>query len=322
MFLSFSNFRFLHRRIDYYVVFLQRYYWFKKEHPVFTKDSNDLFPILIDHSYKECLTTLRPKIKFYKNYEEANKAVGKLKKQLYPNIDENRDEKALDTINELGESGREREVTEDMTSEADAADSDDDEMKPREMMEEDCEPEPEGISDQDMQRDIPRKDEKTQEDLEFEQMFEKMAQESYQERIRDLGKTAGKDIPTPTTGKQPVKKTYEQLQTLEPESPKDSVPFTLMLRGSKAGKQQLKVFQAPIESHLAQNLIKQKEQIREENERVKRLTLNITERIEEEDYQESLLQNQRPVQIPQFRNQKYQKFKHQKGVPDADKIFN
>lgn len=302
------------------MVFLQRYYWFKKEDPVYTQDNSDLFPILIDHSYKECLTTLRPKIKFYTNFEEANKAVEKLKRQLYPDIDANQDEKGehLDTINELGESSRD---TEDLTSEA--ADSGD-ETKPREMMEEDLEPELEtdDAKELDIHSDlVSRKDEKTQDDIEFEQMFEKLAQESYQERIRDVGKTTGKEIPIPTTGKQPIKKTYEQLQTLEPESPKDSVPFTLMLRGSKVGKQQLKVFQAPIESHLAQNLIKQKEQIREENERVKRLTLNITERIEEEDYQESLLQNQRPIQIPQFRNQKYQKFKHQKGVPDADKIF-
>lgn len=299
------------------MVFLQRYYWFKKEDPVFTNaDNADLFPILIDHTYKECLTTIRPKIKFYKNYEEANKAVDKIKRQLYPNIDENQEEK-LDTITEIPESGREGENTEELSSEGN---SDDEDLKPREMMEEEDEPEADEISEQENRRPT-RKDEKTQEDLEFEQMFEKLAQESYQERLREAAKvTAGKDIPVPTTGKQPIKKTYEQLQTVEPEAPTDSVPFTLMLRGPKAGKQQLKVFQAPIESPLAQNLIKQKEQLREENERVKRLTLNITERIEEEDYQESLLQ--RPVQIPQFRNQKYQKFKHQKGVPDADKIFN
>uniref|UniRef100_A0A336MDV6 CSON014173 protein n=1 Tax=Culicoides sonorensis TaxID=179676 RepID=A0A336MDV6_CULSO len=317
-----------HRKmLDYFIVFLQRYYWFKKEDPIFTQNNGDLFPILIEYSYKECLSTLRPKLKLFKSYDEANKAVEKLRRQLYPDLDKNSEESNLDTIKEVGESERDDEGTEEVTSEAAGEDSED-ETKPREMMEEDDFAENQvELSDmetnEEIDRQFSRKDEtKNQDDLEFEQMFEKLTQESYQERVRDAVKSAAKDVPIPTTGKPTTKKTYEQLQTPEPETPKDSVPFTLMLRGPKAGKQQLKTFQAPIESQLAQNLIKQKEQIREENERVKRLTLNITERIEEEDYQESLLQNQKPIQMPQFRNQKYQKFKHQKGAPDADAIFN
>jgi len=88
-----------------------------------------------------------------------------------------------------------------------------------------------------------------------------------------------------------------------------------MVRNSKSGKQQFKNFVAPSDSELAVNLKTQELKIREEHERVKRLTLNITERLEEEDYQESLLPAVR-------RPQKVQKFKHQKGVPDADLIFN
>jgi len=94
-----------------------------------------------------------------------------------------------------------------------------------------------------------------------------------------------------------------------------------MMRGSKGGKQQFKTFNAPVDSELAVNLKLQEQKIREENAKVKRLTLNITERIEEEDYQESLLQQKNQIQN-RFHKTRQTKFKHQKGAPDADLIFN
>lgn len=150
--------------------------------------------------------------------------------------------------------------------------------------------------------------------------------DSYQERLREqTAIKASKDIPVPMMARA-GKKTYDQIQSNESaQEKKDSVPFVLMLRGSKGGKQQqFKMFTAPTDSALAINLRLQEQKIREENEKVKRLTLNITERIEEEDYQESLLQNQRsPAQNRQSqqKSQKQQKYKHQKGAPDADLIF-
>lgn len=143
--------------------------------------------------------------------------------------------------------------------------------------------------------------------------------------MRETVKVSTKDIPVPMMAKT-GKKTYDQIQSTDnSQSKNDSVPFVLMLRGSKGGKQQFKSFAASTDSALAVNLRLQEQKIREENEKVKRLTLNITERIEEEDYQESLLQSQRsPAQSRQNqqRAQKQQKYKHQKGAPDADLIFN
>lgn len=147
--------------------------------------------------------------------------------------------------------------------------------------------------------------------------------DSYQERLRETVKAGAKDIPVPMMAKG-GKKTYDQIQGQENVAEKkDSVPFVLMLRGSKGGKQQFKTFNASTDSALAVNLRLQEQKIREENEKVKRLTLNITERIEEEDYQESLLQSQRsPAQNrSQQKTNKQQKYKHQKGAPDADSIF-
>lgn len=153
-----------------------------------------------------------------------------------------------------------------------------------------------------------------------------MAAESYQERMRESIKPVTKDIPVPIMTKG-GKKTYDQLQgSKEPLLPETSVPFVLMLRGggSKGNKQQFKTFRAPNDSALAINLRVQEQKIREENEKVKRLTLNITERIEEEDYQTSLLQSQRPpveIRAAGQKQLKPQKYKHQKGAPDADLIF-
>lgn len=152
-----------------------------------------------------------------------------------------------------------------------------------------------------------------------------MCVESNALRMRETVKVSTKDIPVPMMAKT-GKKTYDQIQSTDnSQSKNDSVPFVLMLRGSKGGKQQFKSFAASTDSALAVNLRLQEQKIREENEKVKRLTLNITERIEEEDYQESLLQSQRsPAQSRQNqqRAQKQQKYKHQKGAPDADLIFN
>lgn len=102
-----------------------------------------------------------------------------------------------------------------------------------------------------------------------------------------------------------------------------AVPFVLMVRGNKGGKQQFKTFVAPSDSQLAINLKLQEQKTREEKEKVKRLTLNITERIEEEDYQESLLpQQQRNFTQSYYQKPNKHKFKHQKGAPDVDFIFH
>lgn len=87
----------------------------------------------------------------------------------------------------------------------------------------------------------------------------------------------------------------------------------------KGNKQQYKAFQADKNSELAQNLRDQEIAQREEKERVKRLTLNITERLEEEDYQELVQQQNRPV--TQNYNRERKKYQHPKGAPDADLIF-
>lgn len=296
-------------RLDCYLVFLQNYYWFKKSHPVFesTAESGDLFPHLTEHMYKECMHNLRPKLKLFKTYEKAQTEVEKLRQQFYPNLGEADDGKTLGTINEN--------ESEDYTSEAWA--ESDDQVKPRSENEDSHDEftEEEKHSQLDDQKSQEQKEpEKSEQDLEFEAMFEKMATDSYQERIRESSKVNTVDIPVPMSTKV-AKKTYEQLQDTEV---KQTVPFVLMVRSAKSGKHQFKNFVAASDSELAVNLKMQESRMKEENERVKRLTLNITEKMEEEDYNESLQKS------PAFsKRPKYKPYKHQFGVPDnTDNIFH
>lgn len=207
----------------------------------------------------------------------------------------------------------------------------------------------EGMADDYCDSAVTKLPEKTKEDLEFEQMFEKMAQDSYQERLKETVKPNTKDIAVPMIVRN-NKKSYEQISSMpvtvastsQPSSSANNsdtkpptassnnaaaaaagpINFVLMVRGGKGGKQQFKQFVAPSDSQLAINLKLQEEKIREEKEKVKRLTLNITERIEEEDYQESLMQSQRSSQTNLYARPSKPKFKHQKGAPDVDLIFH
>ncbi|XP_030569622.1 regulator of nonsense transcripts 2 isoform X1 [Drosophila novamexicana] len=364
------------KKLDYFLVFFQHYYWHKKSHPVFSKSENtsDLFPILVDHTYRDCLAGVRPKLKLYKNLEQAKEAIDQLQEQLYPQLkaSNNAQDASLTTISEIneldegvtddsaGSSNDQRERQAAGGSEADQA---------NDWTEYEAEPAP-----------PPPPPEKSKEDLEFEQMYEKMTSDSYQERLKEPPlKATNKDIPVPMMARL-QKKSYDQIMGNNvPQISKGcanaaaasaananahahahasdsannlpanaaacsdtpaaegggsggggsgskgsgAVSFVLMVRGNKGGKQQFKSFVAPSDSQLAINLRLQEQKTREEKEKVKRLTLNITERIEEEDYQESLL----PLQQRNFTQSYYQKpnkhkFKHQKGAPDADLIFH
>ncbi|KAH8343366.1 hypothetical protein KR059_008989 [Drosophila kikkawai] len=364
------------KKLDYFLVFFQHYYWFKKSHPVFSRSENtsDLFPILVDHTYRDCLSSVRPKLKLYKSLEQAKAAIDQLQDKLYPQLKSSSSsslncggnssniasqDPALTTISEINE------LEDNVTDEEDSASSND--QRERQVAGSQ-EVEPEQANDwteneTEPPLPPPPPPEKSKEDLEFEQMYEKMTTDSYQERLKEPLKATAKDIPVPMTARL-QKKSYDQLNggssqtslqiskgtsavvTHEgapgapginsgPEAQVEgsksgggggttAVPFVLMVRGHKGGKQQFKSFVAASDSHLAINLKRQEQAIREEKEKVKRLTLNITERIEEEDYQESLL----PPQQRNFGHQSYyqkpnkHKFKHQKGAPDADLIFH
>uniref|UniRef100_A0A182IML3 MIF4G domain-containing protein n=1 Tax=Anopheles atroparvus TaxID=41427 RepID=A0A182IML3_ANOAO len=369
------------KRLDYFLVFFQQYYWFKKSHPYFSNfgeigseagtggnvgspsRAKDLFPILMDHMYRECLKSLRPRMKLFTSFEQAKEAVQALRQQIYPGdeLEEQpmQDKVIVQTTSDAPDSSEQEDsMQSDMcTSDAGedisegyepkrshasrtAADDDDDDTTTppaadcadldglecynyEEDDDENDDEEDEEVQDYDLEA-IPEEallvTVKQPEDLEFEREFDRMASECFQQRAKESSKINPKQVPIPVTFRNETKKSYDQLQ--EPMMEKsDMVPFALMVRGK--GKQQVyKTFEAPEDSQLAQYIREQERKQQEEKDSVKKLTLNISERLEEEDYQESLNQPTRMVDPLRMRPLKQAKFKHPKGVPDIDAIFH
>uniref|UniRef100_A0A182W576 MIF4G domain-containing protein n=1 Tax=Anopheles minimus TaxID=112268 RepID=A0A182W576_9DIPT len=376
------------RRLDYFLVFFQHYYWYKKSHPYFTSSSGsavaggaanndekpvpsagpnvkDLFPILMDHMYRECLKSLRPKLKLYTSFQQAKEAVNSLRQKIFPedeleraiqDQEQSNGQHSLRTISDAPESSDHEDSLQSDECTSDAGDDisegygskrpngkrhavdDEDDGTPSPSME-GVDQELEGYDEDDDEDENDEDPEyydddrdgelevvsepplqKQPEDLEFEREFERMSSEYCQQRAKDSAKVYPKHVPIPITFRNETKKTYDQLQ--EPTIGKtDTVPFALMIRGK--GKQQTyKTFEAPEDSSLAQYSREQERKLQEEKDSVKRLTLNISERLEEEDYQESLNQPIRTSDPLRMRPLKPAKFKHPKGVPDIDAIFH
>lgn len=306
------------KKLDYFLVFFQAYYLFKKEL------LQTVFPPSLEHIFKETLLTLRPKIKFYSNYEEALTEVNNVRTTLGMETSSPSQEDGLETITEtdnedVGEDeseGQTNPITDDTATEdetvdhTNGSDEEGDEIEEMGTSEAEQEPGSESLA-------IPKQPKriKCAEDEEFLTALDKMVSENIQERMKEPMK-ANVDISVPVVLKS-NKKTYDQLQEAD-EGESNKVGFVLMIR--KGNKQQYKQFEADIDSELAQNLRDQEQAQKEEKERVKRLTLNITERFEEEDYQEMMLQQNRSP-VTQNLNRERKKYQHPKGAPDADLIF-
>jgi regulator of nonsense transcripts 2 len=314
------------RRLDYYLIFLQAYYWFKRD---LWKDS---FPPTLEHIFKDTLTSLRPKIKLCQSFEETQTELNNIRvtlgiDKLTEDLNEHKvEEDGLETIaetdtEEQGEDevseGVTAPITDDTATEDETVDhtqGSDDEVDVLTGEPETSEAEQEQVSESLAIPSGPRKVD-CPEDEEFLSALDKMVSENIQERMREPVKAGNVDISVPVVLKS-NKKTYEQLQD-SPETDRNKIGFVLMVR--KGNKQQYKNFDADINSELAQNLRDQELAQKEEKERVKRLTLNITERFEEEDYQDMIQQQNRPV--TQNLNRERKKYQHPKGAPDADLIF-
>lgn len=122
---------------------------------------------------------------------------------------------------------------------------------------------------------------KCEEDEAFMNAFDKLVADQIQDRMRERITPQQIDISVPLHIRANTKKTYDQLKETTEES--STVNFVLMIR--KGNKHSYKSLNVPIMSELAINLKEQEMLERMEKEKVKKLTLDINERLEEEDYQ-------------------------------------
>ncbi|XP_063980636.1 regulator of nonsense transcripts 2 [Diachasmimorpha longicaudata] len=327
------------KKLDYFLIFFQNYYWFKYTDSIWTVDNP--FPIGIDYMYRDTLVMLRPKIQLFQSYKETQTAIEELKNTLYPMLDVNRGD------GERGESdcdmGTILEADEEQTPVIGDLHFDESEDISEAHSDEDWIMDPErdenhetgdntqgdqslsqGINEggvildaSELDAALPAGPKRVScpEDDDFLSALDKIVSDNIQDRMRDNVKAQQVDISVPIHVKS-TKKTYEQLQ--EGPSDNSTVDFVLMLR--KGNKQQYKNLAVPVSSELAMNLRNREQEQKEEKERVKRLTLNITERQEEEDYQETINQGTRPVTV-NLNRERRQKYNHPKGAPDADLIF-
>ena len=108
------------------------------------------------------------------------------------------------------------------------------------------------------------------------------------------------------------KKNWEQLQQETQTDQEQGVQVQVMLRkgGKGAATRSINVSS---DSMLGEQFLAREEREIRERERMKQLTLEISERQEQEELSEALHQLQRVTLVPKYR--------HNKGAPDADLIF-
>ncbi|XP_065347626.1 regulator of nonsense transcripts 2 [Cloeon dipterum] len=362
------------KRLDYFFVYFQNYYWMKRSHPMWTEDNP--FPLGVEYMYRDTLGTLRPKMRLHKDVEAAKEDVKKLQEKLMAMLPKEQPKEVAagsggGGLAPIAETAQEEEEEEEWTEEQrrtpdlrpkargqrlslhtipeneedldgqiieDTSDNENSEQQ--EVAQEHTESysqsqgddmaltgddvefpadsEPDIVSDP-LVDNYPQRIE-CPEDNDFMAAFDKMISENIQERMKETVKPPRVDISVPMNLKSSSsKKGYDQLLMEPKESTEEkTMNFVLMVR--KGNKQQFKNLEVPIDSELALNLKNREEAERAEKKRVKKLTLDINERLEEEDYQEMLAQLQRPATVVTSRERR-PKYQHQKGAPDADLIF-
>ena len=126
---------------------------------------------------------------------------------------------------------------------------------------------------------------------------------------------AGMSVPV-SSGRS--KKNWEQLQLEDQEEAAGAsgVQVVLMLRKGGQGKAGTKSICVSSDSNLGEQFLAREARELKERERVKQLTLEISERQEQEELTEALQQFGRVQHQP-----RHQHNRHNKGAPDADLIF-
>ncbi|XP_030071864.1 regulator of nonsense transcripts 2 isoform X2 [Microcaecilia unicolor] len=328
------------RKLDCFLVYFQRYIWWKKSLDIWTKDHP--FPIDIDYMISDTLELLRPKMKLCSSLDESVRQVQDLEREFLIKLGlmNNKDSKntlaegeALEEDDDEEEDDRGTETEEQSGNESEMNEPEEEDGSENE--EEEGEEEEEENTDYltDSNKENETDEENTEvmikgggikhvpcaEDEDFIQALDKMVLENLQQRSGESVKVHQLDVAIPLHLKSQLKK-GPPLGSGEgdPESA-DTMPFVMLTR--RGNKQQFKILNVPMSSQLAANHWNQQQAEQEERMRMKKLTLDINERQEQEDYQEmlqSLAQRPAPANTNRERRPRYQ---HPKGAPNADLIF-
>ncbi|OCT89218.1 regulator of nonsense transcripts 2 isoform X1 [Xenopus laevis] len=328
------------RKLDCFLVYFQRYVWWKKSLDVWTKDHP--FPIDIDYMITDTLELLRPKTKLCASLNESVRQVQDLEREFLTKLGLMNDKESKHSMtegdhlvyeddDEEEEAGAETEEQSGNESEMNEQEEDASENEEDEREEEEEEENTDYMTDSNKENETDEENTEVMikgggikhvpcaEDEDFIQALDKMMVENLQQRSGDSVKVHPLDVAIPLHLKSQLKK-GPALSTgeVDPESG-ETMPFVMLTR--RGNKQQFKILKVPMSSQLAANHWNQQQAEQEERMRMKKLTLDINERQEQEDYQEmlqSLAQRPAPANTNRERRPRYQ---HPKGAPNADLIF-
>uniref|UniRef100_A0A7M4FQB5 Regulator of nonsense transcripts 2 n=1 Tax=Crocodylus porosus TaxID=8502 RepID=A0A7M4FQB5_CROPO len=257
------------RKLDCFLVYFQRYVWWKKSLDVWTKDHP--FPIDIDYMISDTLELLRPKIKLCSSLEEAVRQVQDLEREFLIKLGLVNDKDSKDSMTE-GENLEEDEEEEEGGAETEEQSGNESEVN---------EPEEEEGSDNEEEEGEEEEEENT--DYLTDSNKENETDEENTQRSGESVKVHQLDVAIPLHLKSQLKK-GPPLGGGEGDSESgDTMPFVMLTR--KGNKQQFKILNVPMSSQLAANHWNQQQAEQEERMRMKKLTLDINERQEQEDYQ-------------------------------------
>uniref|UniRef100_G3N7W5 Regulator of nonsense transcripts 2 n=1 Tax=Gasterosteus aculeatus aculeatus TaxID=481459 RepID=G3N7W5_GASAC len=312
------------RKLDCFLFYFQRYIWWKKSTEVWTKDHP--FPIDIDYMISDTLELLRPKMR---------EVLVKLGKSLAMGRDGR--SSALSEEDDDGdddeEGGAETEEQSGNESEMNEQEEDEGSENEEEEREEEEEENTDYLTDSNKENETDEENNEVTirggglkhvacaEDEDFIQALDKMMLENLQQRSGETVKVHQLDVAIPLQLKSQLKKggSREPCIGEDEADASDTMQFVMLTR--KGNKQQYKILNVPLSSHLAANHFNQQQAEQEERMKMKKLTLDINERQEQEDYQEmmqSLAQRPAPANTNRERRPRYQ---HPKGAPNADLIF-
>nr|XP_055045693.1 regulator of nonsense transcripts 2 [Misgurnus anguillicaudatus]XP_055045695.1 regulator of nonsense transcripts 2 [Misgurnus anguillicaudatus] len=328
------------KKLDCFLIYFQRYVWWKKSLDVWTKDQP--FPIDIEYMITDTLELLRPKMKLCSSLDEACAQVTQLEREFLIKLGLEKDgrsssmmgeNEALDEEDDDDEDEGGAETEEQSGNESEMNDPEEEEGSENE--EEEHEEEEENtdyLTDSNKENETDEENNEVTirggglkhvacaEDEDFIQALDKMMLENLQQRSGEAVKVHQLDVAIPLQLKSQLKKSPAPSCTAEADADiSDTMPFVMLTR--KGNKQQFKILNVPLSSHLAANHFNQQQAEQEERMRMKKLTLDINERQEQEDYQEmmqSLAQRPAPANTNRERRPRYQ---HPKGAPNADLIF-
>uniref|UniRef100_A0A4W5NMR8 Regulator of nonsense transcripts 2 n=1 Tax=Hucho hucho TaxID=62062 RepID=A0A4W5NMR8_9TELE len=314
------------RKLDCFLIYFQRYIWWKKSVEVWSAEHQ--FPIDIDYMISDTLELLRPKMKLCISLEDSARQVTELEREFLVKLGKNEDDD--DDDEEGGADTEEQSGNESEMNEPEEEEGSENEEEEREEEEEEN---TDYLTDSNKENETDEENNEVTirggglkhvacaEDEDFIQALDKMMLENLQQRSGEAVKVHQLDVAIPLQLKSQLKK--------GPGGPvcsgegdadiSDTMQFVMLTR--KGNKQQFKILNVPLSSHLAANHFNQQQAEQEERMRMKKLTLDINERQEQEDYQEmmaSLAQRPAPANTNRERRPRYQ---HPKGAPNADLIF-